>query len=118
MLLLLAQESGGAASTLGTFLPLLLIGAFIWFFMIRPQRKRQQAVKEMQQALSVGDDVITVGGLHGRVDAIGDETVDLVVDEDEAGNDTVLRFKRSAVAEILTGHAAEVDQPADGAESA
>jgi preprotein translocase subunit YajC len=98
MHLLLAQTGDAAGgSSLLSFLPLLLIGAFIWFAMIRPQRKRQQAVQDMQKQLSVGADVITIGGIHGRVDAIGDATVDL-----ELTDDVVVRFKRSAIAEIVT----------------
>lgn len=95
---LILAEAGDAATGGGLlgFLPLLLIGAFVYFAMIRPQRKRQQAVQEMQKDLSAGDDVITIGGLHGRVDAIGETTVDL-----EVTDDVVLRFKRSAIAEIL-----------------
>ena len=101
MLLFLAQEGGGGSSLL-SLLPLLLIGLFVYFAMIRPQRKRQQQAKEMQRSLSVGDDVVTIGGLHGRVDAIGDETVDL-----ELTDDVVVRFRRSSIAEIVS------DEPAD-----
>ena len=98
MIVLLAETGGDAAAggSLLSFLPLLLIGAFVWFAMIRPQRKRQRAVQDMQQQLSVGSDVITIGGLHGRVDAMGETTVDL-----ELTDDIVVRFKRSAIAEVL-----------------
>ena len=96
--LLLAETAPAGGSSLLSFLPLLLIGAFVYFAMIRPQRKRQQAVQSMQKSLSVGDDVITIGGMHGRVDAIGDETVDL-----ELTDDVVVRFKRSSIAEIVGG---------------
>ena len=99
MIALLAETGGDAASTGGSllsFLPLLLIGAFVYFAMIRPQRKRQQAVQTMQKQLSVGSDVITIGGIHGRVDAMGETTVDL-----ELTDDIVVRFKRSAIAEVL-----------------
>lgn len=103
---LILAETGEAASGGGllTFLPLLLIGAFVYFAMIRPQRKRQQAVKSMQQDLSVGDDIITIGGLHGRVDAIGETTVDI-----EVTDDVILRFKRSAIAEILRDESIDLD---------
>ena len=96
MLLILAQEGGGGGSPLVTLLPLLLIGLFVYFAMIRPQRKRQQQAQKMQRELSVGDDVVTIGGLHGRVDAIGDETVDL-----ELTDDVVVRFRRSSIAEVV-----------------
>lgn len=112
MHLLLAQAGDSAGGGLLGFLPLLLIGAFIWFAMIRPQRKRQQAVQDMQKKLSVGDDVITIGGMHGRVDAIGDATVDL-----ELTDDVVVRFKRSAIAEIVSDVPAPEPDDAEAAET-
>lgn len=105
MQLILAETGDAAAgSGLFTFLPLLLIGAFVYFAMIRPQRKRQQAVQSMQKELSAGDDVVTIGGLHGRVDAIGETTVDLEVSED-----VIVRFKRSAIAEIVRDEPIDLD---------
>lgn len=114
MLQLFLAETGEASAGGGllTFLPLLLIGAFVYFAMIRPQRKRQQAVKSMQQDLSVGDDIITIGGLHGRVDTIGETTVDL-----EVTDDVVLRFKRSAIAEILRDEPTDIDAADDELEA-
>lgn len=94
----LAQESGGQSSALGSLLPLLLIGGLVYFLMIRPQRKKQAEFQAMQKTLSVGDDVITIGGLHGHVVSMGEQSVDLSVDADE---DIVLRFRRSAIQEIL-----------------
>ncbi len=110
MIVLLAESSGDAASAGGSlvsFLPLLLIGAFVYFAMIRPQRKRQQATQSMQKELAVGSDVVTIGGMHGRVDALGETTVDLDVTGD---GDVIMRFKRSAIAEILSD---EVDVDTD-----
>ncbi len=112
MIVLLAETGGAEATGSGllSFLPLLLIGAFVYFAMIRPQRKRQQAVQQMQKQLSVGSDVITIGGIHGRVDAMGETTVDL-----ELTDDIIVRFKRSAIAEVLGG---DVDVDADETEAA
>ena len=112
MIALLAETGGDAAagSSLLSFLPLLLIGAFVYFAMIRPQRKRQQAVQDMQKQLSVGSDVITIGGIHGRVDAMGETTVDL-----ELTDDIIVRFKRSAIAEVLGG---DLDVDVDESETA
>lgn len=98
MLMFLAQEAEATGSLLGGLLPLILIGLFIWFAMIRPQRKRTQAHRQLQDTLTVGDHIITIGGLYGEVDEIGENTVDIVADAD---GDVVLRFKRSAIAEIL-----------------
>lgn len=76
-------------------LPLFFVA--MYFVLIRPQRKRQQEVVSMQSSLAVGDDVVTIGGLHGQVTDIGDDSVDLQVTADGV----VLRFRRSAVADIV-----------------
>lgn len=78
--------------------------AAMYFILIRPQRKRQQEVQQLQSSLGPGDDVVTIGGLHGEVLDIGDDHVDLVVDN----QGTVLRFRRSAVADIIRDPADEV----------
>lgn len=110
-MLLLAETTTSTGSSLAGFLPLILIAAFVYFAMIRPQRRRQQEVQSLQRDLSVGDDVITIGGLHGRVDTIGEQTVDLQVTDD-----VVLRFKRSAIAEILRPDLVEDDLVEDDEE--
>lgn len=92
-MLFIAQD---AASSLTSFLPLLLIGAFFWFVMIRPQRKRAAERKDMIESLGVGSDIITIGGVHGVVEALGEEWVDVLVTED-----VVIRVTRSAVGQVL-----------------
>ena len=79
----------GLASTLLLVVPLV---ALMYFMVVRPQQKRQQAQDALLRSLEEGDDVITLGGLHGRVYALGEDTVDL-----EVTDDIVLRFQRSAV---------------------
>lgn len=75
----------------GLLLPVLFL-AVLYFLMIRPQQKRQREHRELLASLRRGDDVITIGGLHGRVHAVADEFVDL-----EVTDDLVLRFQRQAV---------------------
>lgn len=81
----------------GLLLPLLFL-AVLWFLLIRPQQKRRKEQQQMIQALTVGDDVVTVGGLHGRVVGLGETTMDLAVDADE---DVVVRYERSALARTV-----------------
>ena len=64
-----------------TFLPMILIIVLLYFMMIRPQRKREKETKEMINALKVGDKVVTIGGICGKVVKIKDEFVVL-----ETGN--------------------------------
>ena len=58
-----------------TFLPMILIIVLLYFMMIRPQRKREKETKEMINALKVGDKIVTIGGICGKVIKIKDEFV-------------------------------------------
>jgi preprotein translocase subunit YajC len=72
---------------------LVLIFALFYFVMIRPQRKRQKAQQVMMQGLQKGDDVITAGGIFGRIDSLGEDSVVIKV---EGGG--MLRVARGSVA--------------------
>lgn len=79
------------------FIPIIVMFVAMWFILIRPAQKRQKATATMQNSLKRGDKVVTVGGLHGEVDAIEDTTVYLIVD----GN-TRLKFERQAIGRVET----------------
>ncbi|GEM00570.1 preprotein translocase subunit YajC [Halolactibacillus halophilus] len=72
--------------------PILVMVVVFYFFLIRPQQKRQKQVSQMQQNLAKGDQIITIGGLHGMVDAIDEDTVVIKVNENSR-----LRFDRSSI---------------------
>ena len=78
-------------------LPVLFL-VVLWMLLIRPQQKRQKHHRQMVSELQVGDDVVTVGGMHGRVVALDDETMDLQVTADD---DLVLRFERGSLARVI-----------------
>jgi preprotein translocase subunit YajC len=78
---------------LGQFLPLLLIFVVAYFFMIRPQVKRQKEEKKFAEALKKGDKIITKSGLHGKVVEVNDKDYSCVI-ETMAGK---LKFDRSAI---------------------
>ncbi len=80
----------------GTILPLLLMFAIFWFLLIRPQQKRQKAIRQMHESLQRGDKIITIGGLHGTIDAIDEDTIVLLVNDNRK-----LTFDRSAVREVV-----------------
>jgi preprotein translocase subunit YajC len=80
----------------GLLLPLVFLFV-LYLLLIRPQQKRQKAQQQMVADLEVGDDVVTVGGLHGRVQTLTDDTMDLEVDAEG----TVLRFQRSSVGRVI-----------------
>lgn len=80
---------------LAGLLPFVAMFAVMWFFLIRPAQKRQKETRKMQSELKRGDDVITIGGIHGTIDAVDESTVYLRV-----ADGTVLRFDRQAVGRV------------------
>ncbi|KGR90414.1 preprotein translocase subunit YajC [Ureibacillus massiliensis 4400831 = CIP 108448 = CCUG 49529] len=78
-------------------LPIIIMFVAMWFFLIRPAQKRQKATAQMQNSLKRGDRVVTIGGLHGEIDAIEDTSVYILVD----GN-TRLKFERQAIGRVVT----------------
>lgn len=81
--------------TLMGLLPFIAMFAIMWFFLIRPAQKRQKETKSMQSQLKRGDKVITIGGIHGSIDAVDETTVYLKV-----ADGTTLRFDRQAVGRV------------------
>ncbi|MEM7550206.1 MAG: preprotein translocase subunit YajC [Bacteroidota bacterium] len=70
----------------------LLIGVVIYFFMIRPQQKKQKDQKKYLEELKKGDRVVTIGGLHGKVFAVEENEIVMEVDKGMK-----LRFEKSSV---------------------
>jgi preprotein translocase subunit YajC len=95
---------GGGFSPQGLLIPAMIV-AFMWFILIRPQRKEEKRRKELMASLKRGDRVVTIGGLHGEVVAVGEATIDLKAGVD-GGRDIVMRFNKGAV------QAAPVAEPA------
>ncbi|MDO9598786.1 MAG: preprotein translocase subunit YajC [Azoarcus sp.] len=77
-------------------LPLILMFVVLWFLMIRPQMKRAKEHKAMVAALSKGDEVVTGGGIAGRVADVGDSFVQV-----EIAANTVVAVQKQAVATVL-----------------
>jgi preprotein translocase subunit YajC len=105
---LLAQEPapaqpGGMGSML---VPMILIMVLFYFILIRPQRKQQKALEQLRNSLKIGDDVITAGGIHGRVTNKSDRTVTVKVAEN-----TKIKFEKSAISQVFPGKSA--GEPAD-----
>ena len=82
-------------------LPFVAMFAVMWFLLIRPAQKRQKATKTMQTGLKRGDKVITIGGLHGTIDAVDDTSVFLKVSDA-----TTLQFDRQAVGRVTDSSSA------------
>ncbi|GGG27420.1 UPF0092 membrane protein YrbF [Lysinibacillus alkalisoli] len=77
-------------------IPIVLMFVAMWFILIRPAKKRQQQTMQMQNNLQRGDEIVTIGGLHGTIDAIEDTTVYLVL-----ADGTRLKFERQAIGRVL-----------------
>jgi len=81
--LLMAQTAadGSQPNPLMTFLPMILIIAVFYFFMIRPQMKKQKEVAAFRNSLQKGDKVVTTGGIYGKILELKDNYVLLLIDE-------------------------------------
>lgn len=82
--------------SLGSMLPLLLMFVVLYFVMIRPQMKRQKEHKAMIDALAKGDEVVTGGGLLGKVAKLGESYVHV-----EIANGVEIQVQRSAIVQVL-----------------
>jgi preprotein translocase subunit YajC len=87
---------GGAESSLMSFLPLILMFAVLYFIMIRPQMKRQKEHRNMLAAMAKGDEVVTNGGVVGKVTKVGEAYVGVEISEG-----TEILVQKSAVTTIL-----------------
>jgi preprotein translocase subunit YajC len=87
-----AGSAGGQSNPLVTFLPLILVFVVFYFFMIRPQMKKQKEMNNYRSSLKKGDKVITTGGIYGRVNEVKDNYIMM-----DAGSDIKLKVDKSAL---------------------
>ncbi len=85
--------SGGVPGLLLSLLPIIIMFLVMYFLLIKPQKKREKEAQNMRNSLQIGDEVVTAGGIVGRVVSLKDDTI-LV----ETGSDkNKIRIKRWAV---------------------
>ena len=111
-------QAAGAASgsqTLMSVVPFILIIAIFYFFIIRPQNKKQKETQKMIDALKKGDKVVTIGGIHGLVSQTKEKTVIIKVDEG-----VKIEVNRSAIAGVVSDNApaSKSDKKADESKEA
>jgi preprotein translocase, YajC subunit len=87
-----AAATTGAAGGLGAFLPLILIFVVFYFFMIRPQNKKQKEIQKARAALKNGDRVVTSGGIYGKIREVKEDSFIL-----EISDNVRIRVEKSAV---------------------
>jgi preprotein translocase subunit YajC len=94
----LMTQSGGSGSGgfVSLLLPLLLIGLVFYFFIYKPQKDREKEHDEMVANLEQGDKIVTIGGIHGTVQRIDDDSILAQVDS----KGTKLRIDKQAIANL------------------
>jgi preprotein translocase subunit YajC len=95
--LLMAQPNGANPNPMMTFLPLLVIMLIFYFFMIRPQVKRQKELRTFRESLAKGDKVVTTGGIYGKIVEIKDNTVIMQIDDN-----VNIRVDKAAIIKDMT----------------
>ena len=91
-----AATGGDMSSSLMSMLPLVLMFVVLYFIMIRPQMKKQKEHRSMIDALAKGDEVVTAGGMLGKVSAISESQITLQI-----SNGVDVQMQRSAVVQVL-----------------
>jgi preprotein translocase subunit YajC len=91
-----AAAGGDMQSTLMSMLPLVLMFVVLYFVMIRPQMKKQKEAKAMIDALAKGDEVVTVGGMLGKITKINDNSLSV-----EVAAGVEVQIQRNAIVQVL-----------------
>jgi len=99
-------SAGATGSNSSMLLILVAMLAVMWLLMIRPEKKKQKKVEEMRKALTVGDEIVTIGGIMGKVVHVTED--DLTI---ETGEDRVrIQLKKWAVSNNVKADAAEAKE--------
>ncbi len=93
-----AAGAGGAMGAFGSFIPLILIFGIMYFLLIRPQQKKLKEHKAMVEALRRGDQVLTQGGILGKVNKVGDDGIIEV----EIAEGVKVRVMRHTIAQVMS----------------
>jgi preprotein translocase subunit YajC len=91
-----AAAGGDMQSSLLSMLPIVLMFVVLYFIMIRPQMKKQKEHRAMVEALAKGDEVVTAGGILGRVSSLGDNFIGV-----ELASGVEVQLQRHAVVQVL-----------------
>ena len=97
-----APSASGPMGILTSVVPFIALIAIFYFFLIRPQNKKQKETEKMLSALKKGDKVVTIGGIHGVISSVKEKTVIVKIDDN-----CKVEFNRSAISGV------ESDKPAE-----
>lgn len=88
--------NANAMGTWGTVLAIVLMIVIFYFFAIRPQKKQEKESQQMRDSLSIGDEIVTIGGIVGIITNITDETITIISSRDR----TRIQFLKTAVSRV------------------
>jgi preprotein translocase subunit YajC len=89
-------QDGGSTGQLASFLPLIVIFVLFYFLLIRPQSKRQKEHKQMVEGLGIGDEIVTGGGVLGKITEVGEQFVTV-----EIADKVAVKIQRHTIASLL-----------------
>lgn len=95
-----AAQTAQTGSLLSAFLPMIIVIVLLYFMMIRPQKKREKETQSMQDSLRVGDKIVTIGGIAGRVAKIKDEYVYIETGMPGVPEKSYIKMERSSIKEV------------------
>ena len=91
-----AGNASGGFGAWGTIIMIVLMFAVFYFFAIRPQKKQEKETQTMRNSLSIGDEIVTIGGIVGIITNITEETITIISSRDR----TRIQFLKSAVSRV------------------
>lgn len=98
-LTLLQAAAGQQGSNVTMIIMMVVLFAIVYFFMIRPQNKKQKEIQKFRNSLEIGQDVITIGGVHGTIKSINEEENTVVL---EVATGVKITFAKEAINPIAT----------------
>ncbi len=102
-------STGAPGPSLSPMVVMGLLFGFFWFFLIRPEKKRQKKLNQMRSEVSKGDKIVTAGGLHGTVTRHDETTITLKVDDNVR-----MKFDRNAIGRIASADGGDTSEAASG----
>lgn len=88
--------AGGGQSAITSLIPLVIMFGIFYFLLIRPQQKKAKEHKALLEALKKGDQVVTAGGMHGKITSVDDSVVTI-----EVANNVNIKFNKGHVAAVI-----------------
>jgi preprotein translocase subunit YajC len=97
----------GTTGTWGTIIMIVIMFAVFYFFAIRPQKKQEKETQQMRDALSIGDEIVTIGGIVGIITNITEETITIISSRDR----TRIQLLKSSVSRVqVSANATESEE--------